>query len=231
MVNVQLLAREDKSVADAESTEAKWRQYIDSYVLTHPTEGLPHRTEEPFMERTIRAIPDSTPLTVFQTSSELSFRVALGNYRIFYQPNTEDYYHRVRSADEIKAAEEGEARYLATATEKLDKWIAQNLADAEAAEAAAAADEAAEAIEAEVEAEAEAEVEVPAATEAPAEVEPAVEEPAAAPTVQEDVPMETEEGEVVEEPAQPAAAPVSEPSAPTPAPAVAPEAPADAPAS
>jgi len=33
MVAVQLLAREDLTVDDAENAVQKWRQYIDSYVL------------------------------------------------------------------------------------------------------------------------------------------------------------------------------------------------------
>ncbi len=65
-ISVQLLGREDLTIDDAETLQEKWRQYIESYVLvrpgsrvevsltivqTHPTEGLPHRVDQPFLNR------------------------------------------------------------------------------------------------------------------------------------------------------------------------------------
>jgi paired amphipathic helix protein Sin3a len=48
-----LLQRDDLTVDDAETAEQKWRQYTESYSLVHPTEGLTHRVEQPFLRRYI----------------------------------------------------------------------------------------------------------------------------------------------------------------------------------
>jgi paired amphipathic helix protein Sin3a len=68
ILSIQILGKEDLTVDDAETTQEKWRQYIDSYTLvsspfthqfvtgvltrkTHPTEGLTSRIEPPFLKR------------------------------------------------------------------------------------------------------------------------------------------------------------------------------------
>lgn len=150
-VTIQLLAREDLTVDDAETAEQQWRQYIDSYVLTHPTEGLPHRVEQPFLTRTLGEIPDDLGPEVFKSKSELQFRVALGNYRIFYSPNTEDVFYRQRSEGTVREDDAREKQYLEGATKRLVDWVNKTIeepepaaegAEDEAVAAAAAADEA-----------------------------------------------------------------------------------------
>ncbi|WOO83690.1 Paired amphipathic helix protein pst1 [Vanrija pseudolonga] len=150
-VAVQLLAREDLTMDDPETAEQKWRQYIDSYALTHPTEGLPHRVEQPFLNRTLGELPDELGPELFETHSGLQFRVASGNYHLFYQPGTEDYFHRARPQAEEDELDAQENRFFDAAKKRLEDWInkpaegdedeAQDAAvDAEPAAASEAAD-------------------------------------------------------------------------------------------
>lgn len=136
---------------DPETAEQKWRQYIDSYALTHPTEGLPHRVEQPFLNRTLGELPDELGPELFETHSGLQFRVAFGNYHLFYQPGTEDYFHRARPQAEEDELDAQENRFFDAAKKRLEDWInkpaegdedeAQDAAvDAEPAVASEAAD-------------------------------------------------------------------------------------------
>lgn len=141
MAAVQLLAREDLTVDDAETAEQSWRQYIDSYVLTHATEGLPHRVEQPLLNRTLGDMSEDISEGAFQTNSGLQFRVALGNYRLFYTPGTEDFFHRRRPATELAAQDAQEKRFIEAAAKRLDEWVskAEVEQEDEAEEPAAAA--------------------------------------------------------------------------------------------
>ncbi|KAL7423639.1 hypothetical protein Q5752_001220 [Cryptotrichosporon argae] len=130
VVAVQLMARDDLTIDDAETAEQRWRQYIDSYVLTHPTEGLPHRVEQPFLNRNLADIPETVGSDAFTTSSGLQFRIAMGSYRAFFTPDTEDYYHR---QTDPAPAEDGKA--LADAKERRDKWVDKRLEEIKAAPA------------------------------------------------------------------------------------------------
>lgn len=80
----------------------------------------------------------------FDTNSGLQFRVALGNYRLFYTPGTEDYFHRKRPAALVEAMDAHEKRFVEAASKRLDEWVNKAEAEAEdegAEEAAAVAAE------------------------------------------------------------------------------------------
>ncbi|KLT42069.1 hypothetical protein CC85DRAFT_285843 [Cutaneotrichosporon oleaginosum] len=131
-VAVQLIKTEDLTV-DAKNAVESWNFYMSSYPLIYPTEGLPHRVEQPFLKRTLQDLPADG--TVFSESSGLKFRVALGNYRLFYVPGTEDYFHRA-------SGEEEEPNHDA-AKKRLDEWVQSKLDEPEDEEEAEPADVAA----------------------------------------------------------------------------------------
>ncbi|WWC87985.1 uncharacterized protein L201_002887 [Kwoniella dendrophila CBS 6074] len=121
VVSIQLLGREDLTIDDAETAQEKWRQYIESYVLTHPTEGLPHRVDPPLLQRNL---DDEVTLSTdsIVTKDGMEIKIALGNYRMFFTPDTEDYFHHKRNSAEIAKYDEKEAAYSKAAGEKLEKW-------------------------------------------------------------------------------------------------------------
>ena len=68
---------------------------------------------------TLAEIPEDLPPKSFETKSGLEIKIALGNYRMFFTPGTEDYFHRfskdvkdaaTTSASETEAAEQGKKK-------------------------------------------------------------------------------------------------------------------------
>ncbi|GMK60011.1 hypothetical protein CspeluHIS016_0902280 [Cutaneotrichosporon spelunceum] len=121
-VAVQLILREDLTV-DAKNAVESWNFYMSSFPLIYPTEGLAHRVEPPFLNRTTHKLPEDTGPEAFVENSGLKFRVALGNYRIFYIPGTEDYFHRIRPEEEEPSYE--------GAKKRLDEWVQSKLDEPE----------------------------------------------------------------------------------------------------
>ena len=85
-ITIQLLGREDLTIDDAETAQEKWKQYIESFVMIHPTEGLEHRVDQPFLRRMVKDSDIDIPLRAVDTSSGLEIKIALGNYRMFFTP-------------------------------------------------------------------------------------------------------------------------------------------------
>lgn len=50
-MTMQLLGKADPSTDDAETVAQRWKLYIESYVLTHPTEGVRREPKNPFLRR------------------------------------------------------------------------------------------------------------------------------------------------------------------------------------
>lgn len=71
------------------------------------------------------------------SQSDLKFRIALGNYKIFYTADTEDYFHRVARGEQEDDARE--KTWLEGARKRLDEFVASKLEehDEEPAEGAA----------------------------------------------------------------------------------------------
>ncbi|OXG25638.1 paired amphipathic helix protein Sin3a [Cryptococcus neoformans Tu259-1] len=111
-LTIQLLSEDDRSVDDAETTQERWAQYIESFALTHPTEGLLKRVDSPFLRRNITKIhsreeelsasagPSSSAKNNVEAKDGLEIKIALGNYRMFFTPGTEDYFHRAYKHEE-----------------------------------------------------------------------------------------------------------------------------------
>ncbi|KAK4683853.1 paired amphipathic helix protein Sin3a, partial [Tremellales sp. Uapishka_1] len=122
-VTIQLMSKEDLTVDDAETQEQKWKQYIESYILHHPTEGLPHRIEQPFLQRTLVDIPKDLSKESFDISSQMEIKIALSSYRMFFTPETEDYFHRKRSPAEVAESDAKEEADSEAAKKRLEAWL------------------------------------------------------------------------------------------------------------
>nr|XP_031858732.1 uncharacterized protein CI109_005826 [Kwoniella shandongensis]KAA5525804.1 hypothetical protein CI109_005826 [Kwoniella shandongensis] len=122
VVSVQLLGREDLTIDDAETAQEKWRQYIESYVLTHPTEGLPHRVDPPLLQRNVDKDLQLAHESV-ETKDGMDIKIALGNYRMFFTPETEDYFHHKRTPAEQVELNLKEESYLESAKRRLEEYV------------------------------------------------------------------------------------------------------------
>lgn len=52
-MRIQLLGSDDPSVEGRASGEDRWREYIDSYIMNHPTEWMPTQTEDTLPRNTL----------------------------------------------------------------------------------------------------------------------------------------------------------------------------------
>lgn len=116
---IQLMDGDDASVYMADiSSEYRWREYIESYVLRHPTEWVPAtRDNAPavFLRRSVankhclmfdihkadiqfRSVLDDETSGVVEASA--SIQVRLPSYKILYDAGQEDVILRKRSEGE-----------------------------------------------------------------------------------------------------------------------------------
>jgi len=112
-------------------------------IQTHPTEGLPQRVDQPFLNRQVHTFPEAAILTfrsladipedanagAFETKSGLEIKIALGNYRMFFTPGTEDYFHRQSRSTRAQIAESDakDESNREEATKKLDEFVQAKL--------------------------------------------------------------------------------------------------------
>ncbi|KAJ9113677.1 hypothetical protein QFC22_005986 [Naganishia vaughanmartiniae] len=92
-LRISLLAKDDPTVDDLQTAEQKWEAYIDSYALAHPTEGLRHRVEPPFMQRTLQE-EDEEEAAKQIAHTGMGVKISLGTYRMFFVDGGEDFYCR-----------------------------------------------------------------------------------------------------------------------------------------
>lgn len=124
-MGIQLLGSSDASVEEVETSMDRWREYVDSYLLNHPTEWMPEVDEERpvFLRR--YDFPQSTGYTVIDdrgdtkyrnmtgdetplaaTSNDIGIQISLGTYKLFYEAGTEDVLWRGRTGEEEGRVEE-----------------------------------------------------------------------------------------------------------------------------
>lgn len=65
--------------------------------------------------RSLTDIAENLPPKSFETKSGLEIKIALGNYRMFFTPGTEDYFHRFAkqtqaTSDDTQSAEQGKKK-------------------------------------------------------------------------------------------------------------------------
>ncbi|KAJ9105564.1 hypothetical protein QFC19_003546 [Naganishia cerealis] len=82
-LRISLLAKDDPTVDDLQTAEQKWEAYIDSYALAHPTEGLRHRVDPPFMQRTLQE-EDEEEVAKQIAHTGMGVKISLGTYRMFF---------------------------------------------------------------------------------------------------------------------------------------------------
>ncbi|EMD34640.1 hypothetical protein CERSUDRAFT_116814 [Gelatoporia subvermispora B] len=95
-VTIQLLGKDDSSYDDSEVLTGRWQAYIDSFVSSETTEGVPARTKlrQSFLRRNRRASSSSSPPPILAQGG-LEIKVCVRTYRLFYVSGSEDILWRV----------------------------------------------------------------------------------------------------------------------------------------
>ncbi|CDZ97936.1 Histone deacetylase complex, SIN3 component [Phaffia rhodozyma] len=131
---IQLLGKDDLTLDDAITAEQKWKAYLASFILTHPTEGLPARVKQPFLKRNMQTLASPpSPSTGYIAESGLEIKVCIGSYKLFFVPDTEDFFSRQLTVDEgqtRRALSEGNRKL---AKVKLDRFLESKIGPVEGA--------------------------------------------------------------------------------------------------
>lgn len=101
-LRIQLLGTDDPSANENQTALGRWKEYVASYVLRHPTEWLPRRRAEKkaravFLKRTVI---DADGGRRGEDEGRLRVRVSLGSCRLFYEGGSEDVWRRRRDSEE-----------------------------------------------------------------------------------------------------------------------------------
>ncbi|KAJ8517134.1 hypothetical protein ONZ45_g5671 [Pleurotus djamor] len=101
-ITIQLLGKDDSSFDDSEVLTGRWQAYLNSYISTDVTEGVPlNKMRPPFLQRNYRASSqDSAPLDAHALGG-LQIKVCTRTYRLFFVANTEDVLVRTRTKADI----------------------------------------------------------------------------------------------------------------------------------
>lgn len=121
-VRIQLLEHDDLTLEDPLDAEQRWMQYIASYCLWAPTEGLPATIVAPVLQRNLPPSPDAALAgdgEQYLIKNGLDIRVCMKTYRLFYVRHTEDVWARLRPAPPAGAA----ARHETARRQRFGQWL------------------------------------------------------------------------------------------------------------
>lgn len=90
-VNIQFVSLDDLTINDHENAEEKYNYYVTSYVMSHPTEGVPaSKITMPFSRSFIENVDEEQ--CEGRAKSGLKVSVCENSYRLFFQADTHDEF-------------------------------------------------------------------------------------------------------------------------------------------
>ncbi|WFD41472.1 hypothetical protein MPSI1_000100 [Malassezia psittaci] len=121
-MQIQLLSHDDLTLNDPRDEEQRWLQYIASYCLYAPTEGLPAECHAPLLKRNLPAEPELLDErdVHYIVRNALDIRVCMRTYRLFFVQGTDDVFARVRTANHHPSSSH---RVQAARKERWNDWL------------------------------------------------------------------------------------------------------------
>lgn len=90
-VNIQFVLLDDLTINDHENAEERYNYYVTSYVMSHPTEGVPaSKITMPFSRSFIESVDEEQ--CEGRAKSGLKVSVCENSYRLFFQADTHDEF-------------------------------------------------------------------------------------------------------------------------------------------
>lgn len=90
-VNIQFVSLDDLTINDHSSAEERYNYYVTSYVMSHPTEGVPaSKINMPFYKPFIDAVEEEQ--CEGRVTSGLKVSICENSYRSFFEPNAHDEF-------------------------------------------------------------------------------------------------------------------------------------------
>lgn len=111
-VNIQFVSLDDLTINDHADAEERYNYYVTSYVISHPTEGVPaSKINMPFLKNFIEAVDEDQ--CDGKVSSGLKVSICENSYRLFFESNDHDEF----TANSVYSKQKEATR---TIEEKLD---------------------------------------------------------------------------------------------------------------
>ncbi|EJD05455.1 uncharacterized protein FOMMEDRAFT_118525 [Fomitiporia mediterranea MF3/22] len=119
-LTIQLLGKDDATFDDYDVYSGRWQAYIDSFVSDETTRGFAEeKLKPPFLTRNYRLVK-KTPLTGSSVGqSGLEIKVCVQTYRMFFVSETEDFFWRSWSAEEVEQCE----RRSSNRSSRSKRWL------------------------------------------------------------------------------------------------------------
>lgn len=90
-VMIEFVALDDLTINDHENAEESYNYYVTSYVMSHPTEGVPaSKINMPFHKAFIDAVEEEQ--CEGKASSDLRVSICENSYRLFFEPGAHDNF-------------------------------------------------------------------------------------------------------------------------------------------
>lgn len=114
---------------NVESKEEQWNYYIDSFVMSSPTEGIPtDRVHTPFVRKNLPSEEDETnEYADTEIKANLEIKICVNTYKMFYQSSTEDVFiqnSKKRAVDSEKSQRVSQRR-----KKRWDDWLSKTVKD------------------------------------------------------------------------------------------------------
>lgn len=90
-VNIQFVSLDDLTISDHVNSEESYNYYVTSYVMSHPTEGVPaSKINMPFHKGFIEAVEEEQ--CEGKTTPGLKVSICENSYRLFFEANGQDEF-------------------------------------------------------------------------------------------------------------------------------------------
>ncbi|KAH8101975.1 hypothetical protein BXZ70DRAFT_932719 [Cristinia sonorae] len=127
-VTIQLLGKDDPGFDNANVLTERWQEYIESYARPEAPDANPFSYKEPrrpFLRRTLKRPPGDVEPEL-QASGNLSIRVCVRTYKLFYVAFTGEFLHRLSTTEEREAARKSADETRKQRKERLDKLLVRS---------------------------------------------------------------------------------------------------------
>ncbi|KAI8981231.1 hypothetical protein BD414DRAFT_492058 [Trametes punicea] len=108
-LRMQLMGPDDPTVDEDETPEGRWRAYVASYVMVHPTEWIPAGASNygpAFLKRNMPDGGDEGKDGSVHAESRMRVQIQRGTYKMLYERDSEDVLWRRRGREALRTLSE-----------------------------------------------------------------------------------------------------------------------------
>ncbi|KAJ2917816.1 hypothetical protein MD484_g2589, partial [Candolleomyces efflorescens] len=102
-IRVSLTSQDDATIETDGSSRRRWREYVNTYVMTHPTEWVPPakaRVSPVFLRRCAQGNEEGSTASTILRDDQTRIRISLPTYKLVYEGGCEEVLARRWSGEE-----------------------------------------------------------------------------------------------------------------------------------